>query len=490
MNSFQTLCDLDNSLKKLGSTGLTVLRGSPSEIFQLLFQSKKFKNLFLEKDTEPYALARDSGIADLCLNNAINLSTFLGHTLYDPEIIRKANNGLCPGAYGKFTAIIDKLPKITECVRDPKKGEIESFSNDLKSFLVKEIKYNGNFNLPTIDELVDKNGNKLKEKPGHLLIGGETKGLEIMFNYLADKKKTAEFQKPMTSPAAFNPASTTALSPYLKFGCVSIKKFYFELKKVLKEYKGKVSQPPTSLLGQIYWREFFYTNSYLRKNFHQMKNNTACKDVNWHLNTDPLSNESNLNKNNLSASKLDKENNNNSKPKASLNYEKSSEEKEALENFIAWKTGKTGYPWIDALMIQLNQEGWIHHLGRHCVACFLTRGDLYINWERGMEVFDELLLDADYALNAGNWLWLSGSSVFFTAYFRIYSPVAFGKKYDPNGNFIRKYLPQLRDFPKEFIYEPWKAPKALQNKLNCVIGVDYPERIVIHEVLMMFFYQF
>ena len=441
--------------------------------------------MYFEKDTEPYALERDSAITDLCSKHGINLATSLGHTLYDPEVIRKANNGLCPSSYGKFLSIIDKLPKISECARDPKKGEIQSFPN-LKEFLAKEIKYKGNSSIPTIDEVVDANDEKIEEKPTHFLIGGEAKGLETLYTYLSDKKKTAEFQKPNTSPAAFNPASTTVLSPYLKFGSVSIKKFYFELKKVLKDYKGKVSQPPMSLMGQIYWREFFYTNSYLRKNFHQMVNNSACKEIDWHLQSDPFSIPSKndiYNNNNYSSSKNyeNKEN-----LISNINKKKSASEIQAIENLIAWKTGRTGYPWIDALMIQLKQEGWIHHLGRHCVACFLTRGDLYINWELGMQVFDELLLDADYALNAGNWLWLSGTSVFFTAYFRLYSPVAFGKKYDPNGNFIRKYLPQLNHFPKEFIYEPWKAPKTLQNKLGCVIGVDYPDRIVIHEVFIIF----
>ncbi len=472
-------------MKKLGSSGLMVLRGSPFDVFTLLFESKKFKNLFFEKDTEPYALTRDALIAGLCPKHGINLETFLGHTLYDPEAIRKGNNGLCPSAYGRFLAIINKLPKITECARDALKGEIKNFPN-LKNFIEKEIKYKLNTNLPTINELLDDvNEKQTIEKPSHVLEGGETKGLEILRNYLSNKKQTAEFQKPNTSPAAFDPASTTVLSPYLKFGSVSIKKFYFELQAVLREYKGKVSQPPVSLLGQIYWREFFYTNSFLRENFHKMKSNSACKEINWYMQSDPSismsASDKNINSNlNLNIGKDEED---------EADQIKTETEKQAELNFLAWKTGRTGYPWIDALMIQLKQEGWIHHLGRHSVACFLTRGDLYINWERGMEVFDTLLLDADYALNAGNWLWLSGSSVFFTAYFRIYSPVAFGKKYDSNGNFIRKYLPMLKDFPKEFIYEPWKAPKALQNKLNCVIGIDYPERIVIHEVFITYFNQ-
>lgn len=153
------------------------------------------------------------------------------------------------------------------------------------------------------------------------------------------------------------------------------------------------------------------------------------------------------------------------------------------DNLIsAWKNARTGYPFIDAIMTQLRVEGWIHHLTRHAVACFLTRGDLWQHWEEGAKIFDLYLLDADWALNNGNWQWLSCSN-FFYQYFRCYSPVAFGKKTDKNGDYIRKWLPQLSRFPQQYIYEPWTAPLSLQKSCGCVIGEDYPARIVIHETV-------
>jgi cryptochrome len=90
-------------------------------------------------------------------------------------------------------------------------------------------------------------------------------------------------------------------------------------------------------------------------------------------------------------------------------------------------------------MTQLNEQGWIHHLARHAVACFLTRGDLYQHWEKGAEVFERLLIDADWSINTGNWLWLSASAYFYQ-YFRVYNPATFAKKTDPNGDYIRKYV--------------------------------------------------
>jgi len=245
----------------------------------------------------------------------------------------------------------------------------------------------------------------------------------------------ADFEKPNTAPSSLEP-STTVSSPYLKFGCLSARLFYARLNEVLSRHP-KHSKPPVSLLGQLMWREFYYTAAASEPNFDRMFGNSFCLQIPWQENDAYLE---------------------------------------------AWTYGRTGYPFIDAIMRQLRQEGWIHHLARHAVACFLTRGDLWISWEEGQKVFEELLLDQDWALNAGNWMWLSASA-FFYQYFRVYSPVAFGKKTDPTGAYIRKYVPELAEYPAGIIYEPWKASVAVQREYGCVIGKDYPERIVIHETI-------
>ena len=134
------------------------------------------------------------------------------------------------------------------------------------------------------------------------------------------------------------------------------------------------------------------------------------------------------------------------------------------------------------LYMQLKTVGWMHHLARHSVACFLTRGDCYVSWERGRAVFDKYLLDADVALNNANWQWLSASA-FFHKYFRVYSPIAFGKQYDKSGSFIRTFLPALRHMPDKYIYEPWTAPLDVQKHAKCIIGKDYPAPIVDHATI-------
>lgn len=136
-------------------------------------------------------------------------------------------------------------------------------------------------------------------------------------------------------------------------------------------------------------------------------------------------------------------------------------------------------------MRQLNQVGWMHHLARHAVACFLTRGDLWLSWEQGRDVFDKLLLDADWSLNNMNWLALSGAAPWSPPFFRVYHPVpkmdsSLNVK-DPEGKFIREFIPELRKMPSKYIYAPWTAPMEVQKAAGCIVGKDYPKPIVDHE---------
>jgi len=103
-----------------------------------------------------------------------------------------------------------------------------------------------------------------------------------------------------------------------------------------------------------------------------------------------------------------------------------------------------------------------------------------VHWELGAKVFDRHLLDADWALNNANWQWLSASR-FFHQYFRVYSPIVFFQKYDAAGAYVKKYCPELKNYPPKLIYAPWKATAAEQESFGCIVGVDYPKPIVDHD---------
>lgn len=157
------------------------------------------------------------------------------------------------------------------------------------------------------------------------------------------------------------------------------------------------------------------------------------------------------------------------------------EDEDAQALLDKWEMGQTGYPAVDATMNQLRTDGWMHHLGRHLVACFLTRGDLWVHWEMGRSIFDRHLIDADWSITNFQWQWLS-CSAFFNQYFRLYGPVTFFKKTDPSGQYIRKHVPILSKYPDKYIYSPWEAPKDVQKVAGCIIGKDYPNPIVDHKV--------
>lgn len=147
--------------------------------------------------------------------------------------------------------------------------------------------------------------------------------------------------------------------------------------------------------------------------------------------------------------------------------------------FEAWKAGRTGYPIVDAAMRQLLRTGWMHNRLRMIVASFLTK-DLLIDWRWGERYFQTMLMDYDAASNIGGWQWAASTGTDAVPYFRIFNPVTQGKKFDPEGLFVRSLVPELSQVPDKYLHEPWKMPLALQTSSACLIGQDYPAPIVDH----------
>jgi deoxyribodipyrimidine photo-lyase len=152
----------------------------------------------------------------------------------------------------------------------------------------------------------------------------------------------------------------------------------------------------------------------------------------------------------------------------------------AERRFAAWCEGHTGYPLVDAGMRQLRREGWMHNRARLVVGSFLTK-DLGIDWRWGERWFMRLLIDGDEASNNGNWQWIASVGVDPQPPFRrMYNPVRQQARLDPAGVYVRRYVPELREVPDEYLAEPWTMSTDLQRQVGCVIGEDYPEPIVDH----------
>ncbi len=149
------------------------------------------------------------------------------------------------------------------------------------------------------------------------------------------------------------------------------------------------------------------------------------------------------------------------------------------EGFAAWCAGRTGYPIVDAAMRQLAAQGWMHNRLRMIVASFLVK-DLLIDWRQGERWFMQQLIDGDPAANNGGWQWTAGVGTDAAPYFRIFNPSSQGSKFDPDGVYVRRWLPELAAVPTATIHEPWRMSSSEQVRARCRIGFDYPAPIVDH----------
>jgi len=247
----------------------------------------------------------------------------------------------------------------------------------------------------------------------------EESALKELQNFI--KNKISSYSEGRNFP---NIIGTSKLSPYIKFGQIHVETIWNECKKKSKNIGI------TKFLAEIGWREF---NHSLINNFpHMLKNNYSKK--------------------------FDK-----------FPWKKKSKFLEV------WKKGLTGYPIVDAGMRELYSTGWMHNRVRMIVGSFLVK-HLLIDWKEGEKYFRNCLLDYSPASNVAGWQWVAGCGADAAPYFRIFNPILQGEKFDKDGEYVKKWVPELKYLPKKFIHKPWEL-----NEENFKLGRDYPYPIVIHE---------
>ena len=494
----ECMTDLSASLAKLNAKQkLFVVRCAPGKVIGELLRKWKVDVLVFERDTDAYARMRDEEVTRIAEGLGVKVVSVSGRTLFDSEEVVRKHAGKPTMSMSQLLKAAGQIddgegfgvpkrpvvaPKSLPDPLDEKEMDLSELERELELEVRKkqsqpgwprvegldynavqrtheekeETQYssglmgpNHDFSVPTLQEL---GMGPVSVTTPHR--GGESVGLALLATHVANEEYISTFEKPSTAPTAFEPAATTVLSPHMHFGSVSCRKFYWDSQDVIEKRrleKKHVSQQPVNIPGQLLFREmYFATHAAVGVQFGQTIGNPIAKFIPWHL-----------------QSRYSK--GPDGKPVTDGTY--TIDDPSAEEYFQRWKHGRTGFPWIDALMRQLKQEGWIHHLGRHAVACFLTRGGCYVSWERGAEVFEEWLIDHEVACNAGNWMWLS-CTAFFSQFFRCYSPIAFPKKWDAEGSFVRKYVPELQGFDNKYIYEPWRAPIADQKSWGCLVRGD------------------
>jgi deoxyribodipyrimidine photo-lyase len=145
----------------------------------------------------------------------------------------------------------------------------------------------------------------------------------------------------------------------------------------------------------------------------------------------------------------------------------------------AWRGGRTGFPIVDAGMRELRTTGWMHNRVRMIVGSFLTK-DLLVRWQDGADWFWDQLVDADLANNAMGWQWVAGCGIDAAPYFRIFNPVSQGEKFDPQGHYVARWVPELARLDPAWIHKPWQAPAEVLARAGVRLGETYPRPIVDH----------
>ncbi len=227
--------------------------------------------------------------------------------------------------------------------------------------------------------------------------------------------------------------SVSALSPYLALGLISPNQIYKKAQDHLMQ-KPEDQKQIDKFLAEVCWREFSYN---LLFHFPEIKTQ------NW---------------------------------QQQFNFYPWEDNPQALK---AWQQGKTGFPIVDAGMRQLWQTGYMHNRVRMIVASFLIK-DLFIDWRIGEAWFWDTLVDADVASNAASWQWVAGCGFDAAPYFRVFNPTTQGQKFDPEGDYIRKWVPELKNVDTKFIHEPHKAPAFDLKLAQIELGKDYPLPLVEH----------
>ncbi|MED1722508.1 deoxyribodipyrimidine photo-lyase [Brevibacillus parabrevis] len=228
--------------------------------------------------------------------------------------------------------------------------------------------------------------------------------------------------------------ATSHLSFALNAGTLSIRTVYHQALEAMEEARGEEVASVEAFVTELVWREFYYQVLYHHPHTADHAYLPQFEAVAW-------------------------------------------ENDEAL--FSAWCNGETGYPIVDAAMKQLNETGWMHNRLRMIAASFLTK-DLLVDWRWGMRYFAKQLVDFDEAANIGGWQWSASTGTDPQPYFRIFNPVAQGEKFDPDGTFVKKYLPVLSEVPLQYIHKPWEMPEHVQEQAGCRLGLDYPVPCVDH----------
>ena len=387
----ESLIDLDKQLKAHHSR-LFYFFGKPDQVIQQLIKQNSLDAIFINEDYTPFSQERDKALKNICKQEKVAFHSFCDSMLHGPQEVLTTTKR----PYQVFTAYYKKartLPVST------------AHANKYTHYFAQDKKLTQEISLKKIEKYYNHNSQILTH-------GGRSAGLTILKNL----KHFNSYNKNRNNLTY----ATTHLSPYNKFGCISIREVHHQIKKALA--------PDNDLMKQLYWRDFFYALSF---HFSYVYGSAFKKELN------------------------------------KLTWSKNN------HYFELWCQGKTGFPLVDACMRELNTTGYMHNRGRLIAASFLIK-DLHCDWQKGERYFANKLVDYDPAQNNGNWQWVASTGADHSPYFRIFNPWLQQAKFDPDCLYIKRWIPELSAISNKVIH-------SLHNQEALHIK-NYPSPIVSHSI--------
>ena len=412
-----SLAALSADLTEKGA-GLHFLGGDPASLIPKLAEASEAAAVVWSRRYDEADRALDAAIKSKLEEDGLIVRSFNSHLLYEPWEV-KSKTGTPMKVFTPFWRAAQAVHDPAEPLKLPEKIRGYAARTDANPEAVKLADLNL---LPTKPDWSGGLGEEWQ--PGE---AGAKKRLDAFL-----KEGIAEYSEARNIPGQL---STSKLSPHLKFGEISPRQIWAATKHGSESGRIRGSEKDrTVFLSEVGWREFSYHLLFYFPRLATDNFNAKFDRFTWEKNAAHLR---------------------------------------------AWQKGETGYPIVDAGMRQLWQTGWMHNRIRMVTASFLIK-HLMIDWRVGEEWFWDTLVDADPASNTASWQWVAGSGADAAPYFRIFNPVTQGEKFDAEGAYVRRFVPELAKMPSSHIHKPWEAPQAMLDKAGVVLGKTYPKPIVDH----------